>query len=98
MQRIGGSRRKSRHKLSRPSRSKGKLTLTRYFQTLSIGERVCLKVSPNFNEGIYHMRFHGLSGVVVGKSGRYCKVRIKDGNKHKEFIVHPVHLIKLQGV
>lgn len=90
--RIGGNRRKTRHKLSKSHAEKGKISITKYFQSFSEGDNVLLKVEPAVAKGRYFPRFHGLSGVIAGTQGDCYKVQIKDMNKPKVLIVHPVHL------
>jgi len=94
VKRIGGTRRKSRHKTSKNVKRKGKISLTKYFQKLEKGDRVKLKIEPAVQKGAFHLRFHGKSGVVKSKIGKCYKVMIKDGKKEKELIVHPIHLKK----
>jgi ribosomal protein L21E len=38
----------------------------------------------------------GRTGVVDSKKGRSYVVKIKDLNKEKEYIIHPVHLKKVK--
>ena len=90
--RVGGSRRKTRHKLAKNIREKGKISLTRYFQDFKNGERVYLVMEPSLHQGRYHPRFYGKSGVIVGKRGKCYEVKIKDINMIKTIIAHPVHL------
>jgi len=93
--RIGGFRRKTRHKLTKPLREKGKLSLSKYFKEVKIGDKVCLKAEPSIQKGMYMPRFHGKIGVVKAKKGRCYEVQIKDINKEKLVIVHPVHFHKV---
>ena len=95
VKRIGTSRRKTRHKFKKSLRTRGKLSLSRYFQSFEDGERVGLSVEPSVQSGIYYRRFVGLTGIVKRKNGRCYEVEIKDQNKAKMLIVHPVHLKKL---
>ena len=37
-------------------------------------------------------RIIGKAGKIVGVRGRHRLVEIKDGNKTKTFIIHPIHL------
>ena len=96
VQRIGGSRRKTRHKLLKPKRSKGKISVKNFFQTFNEGEKVVLKAESAVQKGMYFPRFHGKTGTIKKKAGSCYKVSIKDGNKIKELIVHPVHLKKVK--
>ena len=90
--RIGGFRRKTRHKLSKPLREKGKISLRKYFQAFKPGDKVVLKSESSIHKGMYNPRFHGKSAVVKNKKGHCYEVIIKDNKKKKILIVHPVHL------
>ena len=94
MHRVGGFRRKTRRKLTKSVRQKGKVSLTKFFQRLKDGDKVYLVAEPSIQGGMYFPRFHGKSGVIDGMQGKNYFVKIKDGNKLKKLIVHPVHLKK----
>ncbi len=70
VKRIGTSRRKTRNKLSKSIRTKGKISILRYLQMFKDGDRVQLKAEPGVQKGMYWPDYHGKSGVVVGKKGR----------------------------
>ncbi|MBT4651543.1 50S ribosomal protein L21e [Candidatus Woesearchaeota archaeon] len=93
--RIGGTKRKTRHKLTKHFRDKGKVPLSKFFQELSLGDKVVLKVNPTVQKGLYHFRFHSKVGTIKAKRGNCYQVTIKDGGKPKLLNVHPVHLRKL---
>ena len=93
--RVGGSKRKSRHKLTKNVRQKGKLSLRRFFQDLVDGDKVVLNNEASYLGGTYHLRHHGKIGTVVGLAGACYQVKIKDICKFKTLIVHPVHLKKV---
>lgn len=95
VKRIGSTRRKTRNKLTKSLREKGKLSLSRYFAKFSSGDAIVLKAEPAVQKGSYHMRFHGRKGMVEGKKGSCYEVAIRDGSKRKTLIVHPVHLRKV---
>ncbi len=90
--RIGGFRRKTRNKLKKNIRKRGKISLTRYFQEFNENDRVILSAEPAVQKGMYFPRFHGLTGIVKGKKGNCYEIIIKDGGKQKTLVVHPVHL------
>ena len=96
--RLGGFRRKTRSKLRKNHRDKGKISLVKYLEEFKIDDKVLLKANPTIQNGMYFPRFHGKSGVVTGKQGNCYKIGIKDGQKDKVLIVHPIHLRKIQGV
>ncbi|MEM4756000.1 MAG: 50S ribosomal protein L21e [Candidatus Woesearchaeota archaeon] len=90
--RIGGFRRKTRYKLRKIHRTKGKVSLERIFQRFEIGETVQLVAEPSIQKGLYHPRFHGKHGKIIGQQGSAYLVEVKDFNKKKQLIVAPVHL------
>ena len=92
VQRIGGSRRKTRHKLSKNVRYKGKISLANYFQDFKEGDKVYLVAEPSIHTGTYHGRFHGKAGVVLAKRGTCYEIQIHDFKMAKTLIDHPVHL------
>jgi len=96
VKRIGSFRRKSRHKLSKESRKKGKINISKYFQSFKSGEKVILKAEPAVQKGMYRPVFHGKSGIVKDKKGSCYNVLINDKNKQKTIIIHPVHLKKVK--
>ena len=94
MKRIGGMRRKTRSIFRKNIRRKGKISLTQYFQELNVGDQVLLKAEPAIQKGMYYRRFHGKVAKVFGKRGECYLLNVKDQNKDKTLIVHPVHLRK----
>ena len=94
MKRLGGNRRKSRDKMSKPLSEKGKLHIKRFMQSYEMGDKVLLKAYPSYHKGLFCLRFHGKIGEVAGKQGECYKVNIKDGSKAKICLVHPVHLLR----
>lgn len=92
--RVGSFRRKTRSKLKKPARAKGKISIRKFFQKFKEGDTVYLKAEPAVQKGMYFPRFHGRAGVITGKKGKCYVMSIKDGNKKKTLIVHPIHLKK----
>ncbi len=95
VQRTGGFRRRTRYKLQKNVREKGKVSQRSFFQKLDEGDKVKLIAEPAYQKGMYFPRYHGLVGIVKGKKGNCYNVAIKDHDKDKLLIVHPVHLKKL---
>ena len=93
--RMGGFRRKTRRKLRKNVRQKGKISITRYLQEFNVNNRVQLLAEPAVQKGMYFPRFHGKAAVIKGKRGDCYEVEIKDGEKYKTLIIHPVHLKKI---
>jgi len=94
--RAGGLRRKSRNKFRKKIRSKGKVSIVAFFQKFGPGDQVVLKAEPSFHKGLYHVKFHSKVGRVLKSRGDCFEVEIKDGNKPKTLIIHPVHLRRCQ--
>lgn len=93
---IGTSRTKTRHKLQKTIRQKGKISLSKYFAAFKVGEMVALCAEPGVTGGMYHPRFHTRAGIIKGKEGSCYKICIKDRGKEKMLLVHPVHLRRLK--
>ncbi|MAG52567.1 MAG: 50S ribosomal protein L21e [Nanoarchaeota archaeon] len=96
MQRTGTNRRKTRSLFKKNVRLKGKISIRNYLQTFKEGEKVLLKAEPAIQKGMYFRRFHGKTGEIIGTQGTNYRIKIQDGNKPKEVIVHPIHLKKCQ--
>ena len=76
-------------------REKGKIKLSEYFKGLEKGDKVAvvreLCVSASFPKIL-----QGRTGIIEGKRGRSYIVKMSAG-KDKMFIIHPVHLKKLES-
>ena len=76
-------------------REHGKIKLSRWFQDFKKGDKVAvireLSVQPKFPK-----QLQGRSGVIESKRGNSFIVKIKDLNKEKTYIIHPIHLKKLK--
>lgn len=92
MERSKGFRSRTRHKLRKTPRERGKVPITRFLQQFEVGEKVCIDIEPSVHKGMPHPRFHGRVGEVVGKRGRAYIVKVRDGDKKKLIIALPVHL------
>ncbi|MBI1973107.1 50S ribosomal protein L21e [Candidatus Woesearchaeota archaeon] len=90
--RIGGFRRKTRDKLKKSPKTKGKISIRKYLQEFKVGDYVSLSAEPAVQGGMYLPRYHGRTATVIGKQGDCYKVQIEDGNLQKTLVVHPVHL------
>ena len=75
-------------------RTRGKLSLSRWFQELKEGDRVAISREPAVQSS-FPERMQGRTGVVDGKRGRIYLVRIKDHDKEKKYLIAPIHLKKI---
>lgn len=76
-------------------KNKGKIKLSRYFQNFEKGEKVAvireLALQPRFPQ-----KLQGRIGTIESKRGSSYILKIKDLNKEKTYIIHPVHLRRLK--
>ena len=93
--RKGGSRAGTRNLFRKSPRTRGKVSLTKYFMPYKVGDRAVLIAEPAVQASLYHQRFHGKAGFITGKRGECYELEVVDGGKTKMIVVHPVHLKKL---
>ncbi|MHC1566396.1 MAG: 50S ribosomal protein L21e [Candidatus Syntropharchaeia archaeon] len=93
MPKSHGRRRKTRHKLKKKIRERGLFPVNRAIQEFNVGDRVHIRIDPSVHRGMPHHKFHGKTGKVIGSRGRAYILEVKDGNKLKEVIVRPEHLL-----
>jgi large subunit ribosomal protein L21e len=81
-------------KIGKQIRERGKIRFSEYFKELKEGEIVGVvnEASIPFS---FSKRIIGKTGKIVGSKGKYKLVQLMDGNKEKEYIIHPIHLKKL---
>ena len=72
-------------------RERGKIKFSEYFKSLKEGDRVAVKVEHSISNNI-PKRIQGRNGTVIGKRGRSYIISLKELNKEKTFIIHPIHL------
>ncbi|MAE49281.1 50S ribosomal protein L21e [Candidatus Pacearchaeota archaeon] len=77
-----------------PPRKKGKLSLSRFFQSFAKGDSVAIvqELSQIFG---YKPTLQGRTGKILAKRGSAYEVAVKDGNKDKTYLLKPIHLKKL---
>jgi large subunit ribosomal protein L21e len=92
VKRIGGSRRKTRYKLKRNPRTKGKINFRRYLEEYKPGDKVLLSPDSIVQKGMFETRYIGRSGMISRKQGKCYEVIIFDKGNEKKLIVHPVHM------
>ena len=76
-------------------RTRGKLTLSKYFQDFKKGDSVAV-VRESSVKSSFPINLQGRTGFVEGKRGKSYIVRIKDQNKEKIFLIEPIHLKKIK--
>ena len=91
-QRTGGLRARTRHKLQKKARMRGKISMTRLTQKFKKNDKVIINQEPAVQKGMPHHRFKNKLGVVIREQGSSYLLKIKDGNKEKKVISKPIHL------
>ena len=92
VKRIGGSRRKTRYKLKRDPRKKGRINFKRYLEEYKKGDKVLLAPDSIVQKGMFDPKWVGRSGVISRKRGKCYEVIIYEKGNMKQLIIHPVHL------
>lgn len=87
-----GQRSKSRKKLRKNVRDRGKLPTRKIIQEFPIGSKVTIILDPSVARGRPHPKFHGKTGVTTERRGKAYEVEVKDGNSIKKVISRPEHL------
>ena len=78
-------------------RTRGKISLNRYFQDLEKGEYVAVVKEPAVQSS-FPKRIQGRTGTVEEKRGKSYVILIKEGNKGKKFLIEPIHLKKIKVI
>lgn len=93
-----GYRHRTRKLLRKPIREKGAVPKASImFYPYKEGDRVAIIIDPSFHKGMPHRRYHGLTGVIVGRRGRAYVVKVNVGNKEKVVITYAAHLRPLSS-
>ncbi|OGS49249.1 MAG: 50S ribosomal protein L21e [Euryarchaeota archaeon RBG_16_68_13] len=87
-----GIMKRTRQKFRRRAGQRGLSPITRSFQKFDDGQMVVIVIDSSVQKGWPHHRFHGMTGVVVGKRGRAYLVDVRFGGRMKKAVVLPEHL------
>jgi len=61
-------------------------------QSFKKDQKVHLILESSFHKGEPYTPFIGKTGTIKSQRGKCYEVSIKDGNKEKLLIIHPIHL------
>ena len=86
-----GFRRDTRRRLKKTLRHKFKVTP--YLKEFKENDRVVIKPDPSSHKGMPFPKFKGIEGVVKSRRGEAYIVEIRTGNRKKEVISRPEHLV-----
>ena len=76
-------------------RTRGKIQLSRYFKEFEKNDNVAV-VRESAIDSNFPKRLQGRTGIIKEKQGEVYFVAIKDENKKKKFLIHPIHLKKIK--
>lgn len=96
MAKSKGKRSKTRKKLRKNIKDRGKIPARKMVQDFSSGTKVSIKINPGVPDGQPHPKFHGKTGTISGEQGRAYVVAIREGNKNKKVISGPEHIERLK--
>jgi len=77
-------------------RQRGKLSLSKLYSTLNIGDKVALVRDLSFKTS-FPERMQGRTGIIVEKRGEGYVVDVKDGSKIKKITAKKINLKKLSN-
>jgi large subunit ribosomal protein L21e len=83
---------KTKGKLKNEPREAGTSPPQRAIAEFEEGQKVHLSLDPSVEDGRFHARFNGQTGVVTGKQGSAYTVEITDDTVSKTIIAKPAHL------
>lgn len=92
--RVGRFRARTRKKLRKKARTKGKVSTSKLMQSFKIGDKVIIKQEPAVHKAMPHPKFKNRTGTIIRKQGKAYVVQFKDGGKTKQALAAPVHLTK----
>ncbi|MGC9148124.1 MAG: 50S ribosomal protein L21e [Sulfolobales archaeon] len=88
-----GLRRKTRRIMKKKIREKGAVPRLSYLlYEYQVGDKVHIVINPSVFDGMPHRRYHGKTGVIIGKRGYAYEVETYLGDKRKILFIRPEHL------
>lgn len=80
---------------NKTSRTRGKISFSRYFKQFKEGDSVAVTRDLSFPFPYSH-RIQGRTGKVISKRGSAYYIEVKELNKPKKYLIKPIHLKKIQ--
>ncbi|MFX1392279.1 MAG: 50S ribosomal protein L21e [Promethearchaeota archaeon] len=88
-----GYRNKCRKRHRKKVRARGLGSIEKYLIDYEINDKVDIITDPSQHKrGMPHRRYHGRTGVIVGKRGRCYEIQVKLGNSKKILLIGKEHL------
>ena len=72
-------------------RLKEPVTVSKLVKSFSVGNKVIIDPKA-YQRGIPALRYINRQGIIIEKRGECYVIEIRDGNKKKKLVSHPVHL------
>jgi len=95
MKATGGQRSRTRYKLQKKKRNRGKVNINKIIKEFKIGDKVRILQEPAVQRGMPHPRFKNRTGLITKKQGSAYVVEIKDLNKKKLLVSTSIHIQKV---
>ncbi|TFG19934.1 MAG: 50S ribosomal protein L21e [Promethearchaeota archaeon] len=88
-----GYRNKCRKKHRKKVRERGLGSIEKHLIEYKINDKVDIITDPSQHKrGMPHRRYHGRTGIIIGKRGRCYEVKVKLGKSKKLLIIGKEHL------
>jgi len=88
-----GYRHRTRKLLRKSPRERGQVPSLSYLLIdYKPGDRVHIVINPSIHNGMPHRRYHGKTGVIIGRRGDAYEVKVSLGGKVKILYIRPEHL------
>ncbi|MEL9929514.1 MAG: 50S ribosomal protein L21e [Sulfolobales archaeon] len=88
-----GLRHRTRKLMKKSVRERGAVPpLSRLLYEYEVGDRVHIVINPSTHDGMPHRRYHGRTGVVLGRRGDAYEIEVSLGGKKKILFIRPEHL------
>ena len=88
-----GYRNKCRKKHRKNVRARGLGSIEKHLIDYKINDKVDIITDPSQHKrGMPHRRYHGRTGIIVGKRGRCYEIEVKLGKSKKLLIIGKEHL------
>ena len=95
MKATGGPRSRTRYKLQKKKRDRGKININKLLSEFKIGDKVRIIQEPAIHDGMPHPRFKNLVGEIKRKQGDAYVIEISDLGKRKLVVSTAIHLKNL---
>lgn len=95
MKSTGGFRSRTRYKLAKKKRDRGKVNINKILQIFKVGEKVRIVQEPAVHKGMPNPRLKNNVGVIKKKQGNAYIIETKELNKEKKVIAKAIHLRRL---